>query len=134
MTDSTHRPVLIIIAGPNGSGKTTITSQILQHNHYFGSRTLAFLFITEKGRNNRKKQKLARGRSLLFFITEKNRNCSPTASACGNLNVNANANFFISNYFGSLALAVLSSLSWLCRLRLEVCSIGICHQNDHWLR
>ncbi len=31
MTDSTHRPVLIIIAGPNGSGKTTITSQILQH-------------------------------------------------------------------------------------------------------
>lgn len=27
----THRPVLIVIAGPNGSGKTTITSRILRH-------------------------------------------------------------------------------------------------------
>ena len=26
-----HKPVLIVIAGPNGSGKTTITTQILQH-------------------------------------------------------------------------------------------------------
>jgi predicted ABC-type ATPase len=26
-----HRPVLIIIAGPNGSGKTTVTSKILKH-------------------------------------------------------------------------------------------------------
>jgi predicted ABC-type ATPase len=26
-----HRPVLIIIAGPNGSGKTTITTKILHH-------------------------------------------------------------------------------------------------------
>ena len=25
------KPVLIIIAGPNGSGKTSITSKILQH-------------------------------------------------------------------------------------------------------
>lgn len=31
MTSETHRPVLIVIAGPNGSGKTTITSQILHH-------------------------------------------------------------------------------------------------------
>lgn len=26
------KPILIIIAGPNGSGKTSITSQILQHD------------------------------------------------------------------------------------------------------
>lgn len=31
MTESAHRPVLILIAGPNGSGKTTITSKILHH-------------------------------------------------------------------------------------------------------
>ena len=28
---TTHRPVLNIIAGPNGSGKTTVTSKILKH-------------------------------------------------------------------------------------------------------
>jgi predicted ABC-type ATPase len=32
MSDSSnHKPVLIVIAGPNGSGKTTITSKILHH-------------------------------------------------------------------------------------------------------
>ena len=31
MRTSEHRPVLIVIAGPNGSGKTTITSKILRH-------------------------------------------------------------------------------------------------------
>ena len=31
MNETIHRPVLIIIAGPNGSGKTTITSRILHH-------------------------------------------------------------------------------------------------------
>ncbi len=31
MNESQHKPVLIVIAGPNGSGKTTITSRILQH-------------------------------------------------------------------------------------------------------
>ncbi len=31
MGASKHRPVLIVIAGPNGSGKTSVTSKILHH-------------------------------------------------------------------------------------------------------
>jgi len=31
MVADKHNPVLIVMAGPNGSGKTTITSKILRH-------------------------------------------------------------------------------------------------------
>lgn len=31
MNGGQHKPVLIVIAGPNGSGKTSVTTQILQH-------------------------------------------------------------------------------------------------------
>lgn len=31
MSELTHKPVLIVIAGPNGSGKTSVTSKILHH-------------------------------------------------------------------------------------------------------
>lgn len=31
MVTAVHKPVLIVIVGPNGSGKTTITTRILQH-------------------------------------------------------------------------------------------------------
>ncbi len=32
MNEVIHKPVLIIIAGPNGSGKTSVTSKILHHD------------------------------------------------------------------------------------------------------
>jgi predicted ABC-type ATPase len=31
MNTTTHRPLLIVIAGPNGSGKTSVTSKLLKH-------------------------------------------------------------------------------------------------------
>lgn len=31
MSGVEHKPVLIVVAGPNGSGKTTVTSRILKH-------------------------------------------------------------------------------------------------------
>ena len=37
MSTAKHRPVLIVIAGPNGSGKTTITSKILKHEWLEGA-------------------------------------------------------------------------------------------------
>ena len=37
MVAEKHRPVLIVIAGPNGSGKTTITSRILKHEWLEGA-------------------------------------------------------------------------------------------------
>ena len=37
MVKENHKPVLIVIAGPNGSGKTTITSNILRHEWLEGA-------------------------------------------------------------------------------------------------
>ncbi len=37
MLKEKHSPVLIVIAGPNGSGKTTITSKILRHEWLEGA-------------------------------------------------------------------------------------------------
>lgn len=37
MSNFSHKPVLIVIAGPNGSGKTTITSRILKHEWLEGA-------------------------------------------------------------------------------------------------
>ena len=79
--------------------------------------------ITEKDRNNRKKQKFARWRSPLFFITEKDRNDRKKqkllpAAGYGNANVNLNGptatltltltlTFLNTNCLGSLTLASL---------------------------
>ena len=37
MVKENHKPVLIVTAGPNGSGKTTITSKILRHEWLEGA-------------------------------------------------------------------------------------------------
>ena len=37
MSNSSHKPVLIVIAGPNGSGKTTINTRILKHEWLEGA-------------------------------------------------------------------------------------------------
>ena len=37
MGKETHRPELIIIAGPNGSGKTSVTKRFLHHEWALGT-------------------------------------------------------------------------------------------------
>ncbi len=37
MNDNTKKPVLIVVAGPNGSGKTTITKKLLHHQWIEGN-------------------------------------------------------------------------------------------------
>lgn len=37
MIDTNHKPILIVIAGPNGSGKTSVTSRLLKHEWVEGS-------------------------------------------------------------------------------------------------
>ena len=45
MAVAKHRPVLIVIAGPNGSGKTTITSKILRHEWLGGMMMYGLILI-----------------------------------------------------------------------------------------
>lgn len=37
MINTNHKPILIVIAGPNGSGKTSVTSRLLKHEWVEGS-------------------------------------------------------------------------------------------------
>lgn len=37
MANTGHKPILIVIAGPNGSGKTSVTSRLLKHEWVEGS-------------------------------------------------------------------------------------------------
>ena len=51
MATTDHRPVLIVIAGPNGSGKTSVTSKILHHewledSEYINPDNVARIVIT----------------------------------------------------------------------------------------
>jgi len=36
MNDPLQRPTLIVVAGPNGSGKTSLTTKVLQHQWFDG--------------------------------------------------------------------------------------------------
>ena len=42
MSTKDKKPVLIVIAGPNGSGKTSVTSKILHHEWMEDSRTYLY--------------------------------------------------------------------------------------------
>ena len=43
MSDNMHRPELIIIAGPNGSGKTSVTQKFLHHEWAEGTSILILM-------------------------------------------------------------------------------------------
>lgn len=44
MTESKRLPEMIVIAGPNGSGKTSVTQKFL-HHEWGGRQSLQFLII-----------------------------------------------------------------------------------------
>ena len=44
MTESKRLPEMIVIAGPNGSGKTSVTQKFL-HHEWEGRQSLQFLII-----------------------------------------------------------------------------------------
>ena len=47
-----HKPVLIVIAGPNGSGKTTITSRVLHHEWLEDSIYKPRQYCTKRAKNH----------------------------------------------------------------------------------
>ena len=47
-----HKPVLIVIAGPNGSGKTTITSRVLHHEWLEDSIYQPRQYCTKRAKNH----------------------------------------------------------------------------------
>ena len=52
METKIHKPVLIVIAGPNGSGKTTITSRVLHHEWLEDSIYKPRQYCTKRAKNH----------------------------------------------------------------------------------